>query len=205
MRLSNFCFVFVLFIFSHLSITQIYAQEQTQQPPPVCNRPLVEFGDISCSDSMARLDGVAKIIGEPCSDDGIEILRTRCPCGMSECRVANANYKDPFDVAMIDMAFQALPFELENDPKKSSYIIVYAGRKSKKDEAKIVASRMKDYLINKRGVSPSRIEAIDGGYREKPSLDIWLVPEGKEPPKPTPTLNPNQVVVRGKMKTKKRK
>ena len=153
-------------------------------------------------------DGVAEIIDEPCGEKKIlepdySIVSIRCPCGFGMCEVANVNYKDPYDLD-IKSALDTLFFELVYEPTKNGYIIVYAGKRSKKDEAKIVAARMKDYLIKDRGLSPDRIEAIDGGYREKPSLDVWLVPEGKEPPKPTPTLKPSEVKVIKNKKTKKR-
>ena len=39
-----------------------------------------------------------------------------------------------------------------------------------------------------------RITTIDGGFREVPITELWIVPPGAEPPKPTPTIKPDEVV-----------
>jgi len=42
-------------------------------------------------------------------------------------------------------------------------------------------------LIASRNVRPDRFVLIDGGFRESPEVEIWLVPNGAIPPQPTPT------------------
>jgi len=39
-----------------------------------------------------------------------------------------------------------------------------------------------------------RITAIDGGFREQATTELWIVPRGAAPPTPTPTLSRNEVV-----------
>ena len=39
-----------------------------------------------------------------------------------------------------------------------------------------------------------RITSIDGGFREVPVTELWIVPPGAEPPKPTPNIKPDEVV-----------
>lgn len=46
----------------------------------------------------------------------------------------------------------------------------------------------KDYMVNRRGVIPSDLIVIDGGYREKYWVEHWIVPNGAELPTPTPTV-----------------
>lgn len=73
------------------------------------------------------------------------------------------------------------------------YLIGYAGRNSPRGFTFTSIRQMKDELVTK-GVSPRRIIAIDGGFREEPLFDFWIVPPGAEPPRPKPTVNRNEIV-----------
>lgn len=77
--------------------------------------------------------------------------------------------------------------ELMNDPLAQSYILAYNGSTSRPGDAQKAADVVKDYLIKSRGLDPSRVVTVDGGYREQPTIELWLVPSGAEPPKATPT------------------
>lgn len=81
-----------------------------------------------------------------------------------------------------------LAVELQNDPSTTTYIIAYAGRTSRIGEADRLAARARDYLINQRGIDPSRIITRNGGFREDDCVDLWVVPSGAEPPQPRPTV-----------------
>lgn len=73
------------------------------------------------------------------------------------------------------------------------YLIGYAGRKSERGFTFNWIRRMKEELIAD-GVAPRRIIAMDGGFREEPLFDFWIVPPGAEPPRPTPTVSRNEIV-----------
>ena len=81
-----------------------------------------------------------------------------------------------------------LLIELQMDPTASGYIITYGGRASRPGDARKAAARAKDYLVKKRGFDPGRIGTMDGGYREQPVTELWIVPSGAQPPQPTPTI-----------------
>src|SRR5829696_845711 len=81
-----------------------------------------------------------------------------------------------------------LAIELQNNPGATGYIIAYAGRSSRAGEADRMTKRAADYL----SISRDRIVTINGGYRESNSFELWLVPQGAEPPRPTPTVNPDE-------------
>jgi len=49
------------------------------------------------------------------------------------------------------------------------------------------------YLTNARGIETNRIAVIDGGYKEQLSTELWLIPEGANPPTPIPKLPPPSV------------
>lgn len=78
--------------------------------------------------------------------------------------------------------------ELQMDPPSQGYIIAYGGRASRAGDAQKAAARLKDYLVKKRGLDAGRIVTVDGGYRQRPAFELWLVPSGAQLPTPTPTI-----------------
>jgi hypothetical protein len=85
-----------------------------------------------------------------------------------------------------------LAIELQNAPASQGYIIVYSGRRSRPGQADRLAARAKDYMTRERGIDSSRVVIINGGYRESDYFELWLVPQGAEPPQATPTVQPGE-------------
>lgn len=85
-----------------------------------------------------------------------------------------------------------LAIELQNNPGATGYVIAYAGRNRRAGEADRMTKRAADYLSTTRGISRDRIVVINGGYRDANTFELWLVPQGADPPRPTPTVNPNE-------------
>ena len=83
-----------------------------------------------------------------------------------------------------------LAIELQNAPTSQGYIIVYSGRRSRAGQADRLATRAKNYMVKERGIDSSRLVVINGGYRESDYFELWLVPQGAEPPQATPTVQP---------------
>jgi hypothetical protein len=46
----------------------------------------------------------------------------------------------------------------------------------------------------KSGIQVERLITIDGGYREEPAHELWVVPIGAEAPRPSPTINSRDIV-----------
>ena len=86
-----------------------------------------------------------------------------------------------------------LAIELQNNPGSIGYVFTYAGRNSRAGEADRMGQRAIEYLTTTRGLSSDRIRFVNGGYRDANTFELWLVPQGAEPPRPTPTLTPEQV------------
>jgi hypothetical protein len=80
-----------------------------------------------------------------------------------------------------------------NESEAKGYIIAYAGRGAHIGEARIRAERAKSYLVNERGMKAKDIEAIDGGYRETATVELWIRPNGGSTPKASPTVAPSEV------------
>src|SRR5215218_3054332 len=85
-----------------------------------------------------------------------------------------------------------LAIELQNNPGATGYVIAYAGRNSRAGEADRMTKRAADYLTTTRGIGRDRLVTINGGYRESNSFELWLVPQGAEAPRPTPTVSPEE-------------
>jgi hypothetical protein len=85
-----------------------------------------------------------------------------------------------------------LAIELQNSPGSQGYIIAYAGRSSRAGQADRLIKRAKDYMVNQRGIDASRISVINGGTRDTDYFELWVVPQGAEPPQPTPTAQPGE-------------
>jgi hypothetical protein len=85
---------------------------------------------------------------------------------------------------------------LQREPGAQGFIIVYAGRYSRPNEAISFANRAKWYMTGSRGIESGRIEIRDGGFRELRTIELWIIPRGANQPASTPTLRPEQAVIR---------
>jgi hypothetical protein len=88
-----------------------------------------------------------------------------------------------------------LAIYLQQDPKMIGYIIAYAGRRARAGEAKARTERAKSYLVKERGIEAERIVTIDGGYREEPMVELYILPRGISAPTPYPTLEPSEAQI----------
>ena len=73
------------------------------------------------------------------------------------------------------------------------YVIAYSGRSSQRGYANLALRRMADQF-SKAGVGPRRVGTLDGGFREQPAFEFWVVPEGSDVPRPTPTIDRKEIV-----------
>jgi len=89
---------------------------------------------------------------------------------------------------------------------RAGYIIAYGGKRARVREAIGRAQRARNYLIKVRSFPPDQLKAIDGGHREKASVELYIVPPGGCPPASTPTIDPRDVrIVIGGKRTKNRR
>lgn len=78
--------------------------------------------------------------------------------------------------------------ELEKESLSRGYIISYNQRDIPPGRFLRRIYGDKRYLVEGRGIEASRIVVINGGYRGEFRTELWLVPNGGSPPKPTPTV-----------------
>jgi len=72
------------------------------------------------------------------------------------------------------------------------YLLAYAGRIACIGAANARNVRAKNYLATKRGLASGRVIVINGGYREEPRLEVWILPSDITRPEPNPTLDRTQ-------------
>lgn len=68
----------------------------------------------------------------------------------------------------------------------SGYIIVYPGQGAGIQDVQIYANQAKKYLLKKKGISNDRIVSITGGFRDEPSVELFITVKGGSPPTPSP-------------------
>lgn len=109
------------------------------------------------------------------------------------------NYSEALQISLDNLAMI-----LQKEPSLEGYIIVYGGRIGRRGYAKARSERARYYLTETRGVQADRFAIVEGGYREKPMFEIWLVPRNSQKPIATPSVDPHYVkFIRGSAKPKK--
>ena len=76
---------------------------------------------------------------------------------------------------------------LLKEPQLKGYIIVY-GQHDKIEALDRFVKMAKDYLVEELNINPNAVEASNGGYRESPSIELFLIPRKWPPPIATPTF-----------------
>ncbi|HVG31341.1 MAG TPA: hypothetical protein VM864_16645 [Pyrinomonadaceae bacterium] len=82
---------------------------------------------------------------------------------------------------------------LQQDPTAQGYLIAYGGRTSRPEDAQKAADNATDYTINTRKMDGARTLSGVGGYREQPTVELWIAPAGGTPPMATPTVDAKDV------------
>ncbi len=78
-----------------------------------------------------------------------------------------------------------LAIQLQNEPNARGFLIVYRERRDLSGLSNRYAHRMKDYLVNTRGISAGRVVTVDGGIAGCLTQELWIVSPGGAPqPRP---------------------
>lgn len=80
--------------------------------------------------------------------------------------------------------------ELQKEPTAKGYILVYDRTDTLRTEARERAEKARNYLIKEHSFQEEQIVVMNGGYREKRSVELFIAPDGAFPPRPTPTVAP---------------
>jgi hypothetical protein len=134
--------------------------------------------------------------------------RTANSCTTSVMKKAEARKMDEYGKLLAkdeNARLDNFAIELQNDPTAEGYIIAYGGRIGRAGDGQKMADRAKDYLVKKRGLAADRVMAMDGGFREEQTVELWIVPSGAQPPTPSPSVDPSEVKPAKPVKPVKRK
>lgn len=77
---------------------------------------------------------------------------------------------------------------LQNETTMKGYMMVYVGKDDFPGIITRLTVRPANYLVESRGISAERFQVINGGYREKREIELWLIPQGVDPPMPSNTI-----------------
>lgn len=98
------------------------------------------------------------------------------------------------------LRLDSFAIELGNNPNATAQIIVYGGKINKYNEFQERVKRIKYYLLENRKINPKRIKVIRGGFRDKFEFEFWISEVENSFPPLTPTIDPEKVIFKGKMK-----
>ena len=79
---------------------------------------------------------------------------------------------------------------LHNEPGAKGYIIIYDATDTRKPALRERGERAKNYLVKERGLKETQIVVVNGGRRDKRSVELFITPLGALPPTATPTRSP---------------
>jgi hypothetical protein len=82
---------------------------------------------------------------------------------------------------------------LRQDPAAQGYLIAYGGRTSRPSDAMTAANNATDYTMNILKMAGERTLSGDGGYREEPTIELWIAPRGGAVPMAKPSVAPADV------------
>ncbi len=74
---------------------------------------------------------------------------------------------------------------LKQEPSSIGVLIVYGGRRGRRGEAQAWRRCLKDYMVNRRGISAERIVVVNGGYLDIPTVELWQSVSKEHIPEPT--------------------
>ena len=98
-----------------------------------------------------------------------------------------------FESVSLENLMRIIPV-MEAHKNSHGFIITYAGPSSSLAEAQKRADVAKRQLLEKRqwisqsGVLNSRLNTLVCGYREVPTIELWVTPVGAAPPLCSPTM-----------------
>jgi hypothetical protein len=90
---------------------------------------------------------------------------------------------------------EAFAAALREQPRARAYVIAYIQHRAGwRPDAAGVSRRMlrevRAELVKTFGIAPSRVRVVDGGYRVRRQMELWVVPPGARPPVATPNAYP---------------
>ena len=138
---------------------------------------------------VRTLDKSGKTITGTVQVDGLDTACARtASCSMSDYqRPSPAIRFESYSLDKLDEGntkLERFAASLKEHPEVQGYLIGYRARRGRVEDALQAVGRAKEYLINKQGLEEGRIVTAYGGLKDRPTVDLWLVPRGAAIPNP---------------------
>lgn len=85
---------------------------------------------------------------------------------------------------------------LNNTPQSRGFVMIYGGKIGKRGEVDAHIRGIKQ-AFRLKGIDDKRVAIKKGGYREKVTVEFWIIPQGADSPKPSPTFDVKKVRFKG--------
>lgn len=100
-----------------------------------------------------------------------------------------------YNFSELSARFQSFMVQLADHPGYTGYVIAYAGRNYGAWERNMALASIQRIIAFGK-YDPYVVKVVNGGYREYNSVDMWVLPPGVEPPKPSPSVDAGLVQVK---------
>jgi hypothetical protein len=88
----------------------------------------------------------------------------------------------------VDAHLDNFAYFLKEEPGSRGYMIFYRGKRKPPKYFAFNPEWQHSQLMIEWKFEEGRVVLVDGGYREEAMMELWIVPEGAEAPKPSPTI-----------------
>jgi hypothetical protein len=88
---------------------------------------------------------------------------------------------------------QQFALTLKTEQSSAATVIVYGGLRSSVNDVTRLAN-WPYYVLLEAGIAQERISLVNGGYREEPLIELWVVEKGAAGPDASPMNDPSEVV-----------
>ena len=88
----------------------------------------------------------------------------------------------------VDAHLDNFAYVLKEESGSRGYMIFYRGRRKPPKYFAYNPEWQHSVLMSEWKFEAGRVVLVDGGYREEAGMELWIVPEGAEAPKPSPTV-----------------
>jgi hypothetical protein len=129
----------------------------------------------------------------------LTVLLSPCPVGAQQSRTNTAHKLDEYAYGSgsgmrigndcdVDAHLDNFAYYLKEAPGSRGYMIFYRGKHKPSKYFAFNPEWQFSQLNIEWKFAEGRVVLVDGGYREEAMMELWIVPEGAEAPKPTPTV-----------------
>ena len=89
----------------------------------------------------------------------------------------------------VDAHLDNFAYYIKAEPGSRGYMISYRGRRKPPKYFAFDPEWQHGALMSEWKFEEGRVVLVDGGHREEAVMELWIVPEGAEAPKPAPTVS----------------